>query len=102
MSGTETIELTQKDVKTICQDYRITESDYMELDDEQLKLKEAINSLPASDYVMFCLYTELASERKLAKMLGLSRTPISRELRRIRGIIIDYLENNGKNCISDV
>jgi len=95
MSGTETIELTQKDVKTICQDYRITESDYMELDDSQLRLKEAINSLPASDYVMWCLYTELASERKLAKMLGLSRTPISKELRRIREEIKEKLGDYG-------
>lgn len=86
------IELSQDEVKAICREYRITDDDYLKLNDEQLTLKEAINSLSPSDYIIFCLYCELASERRLAKVLGLSRTPISRCLKDIRSKITEYIE----------
>lgn len=92
MSSRKSEPLTQKDVKPIIAEYRITDDDYLNLDDEQLKLKETINSLPDSDFIMWCLYCELASERKLAAMLGISRSPISKELRRIRETIKKRLE----------
>ena len=88
------IELSQEDVKAICKEYRITDDDYLTLNDEQLLLKQAINSLSPSDYIIFCLYCELASERRLAKTLGLSRTPISKCLKDIRQKINEYIETH--------
>lgn len=76
--------LTTSDVKAICEEYRLKGSDIMSMDDEQYRLMEALQKLDTADYVMFCLYTEMASERKLAKYLKMSRTPISNELRRIK------------------
>lgn len=87
-------EINPKDVKAIVSEYRLNEDDFLNLTDEELKLKKAINQLCTSDFVMFCLYSELASERALSRLLGISRTPISKELKRIKAEIKKYLEDD--------
>ena len=95
-------EIPQKDVKAICREYKLSQdSDMLNLSDDEVVMKEALNSLSPSDYVLFCLYCELASERKLAKMLGISRSPISKEIKRIREQIKQYIYEHSVDIDSD-
>lgn len=94
---TKNEELTTKDVKAICSEYRLKDEDKFNLTDEEYSLREALNELDTADYIMFCLYIELASERKLANYLKMSRTPISKELKRIKGKIITNMLKKGDN-----
>lgn len=95
MSKKNSTEIPSSEVKKICKEYRLSNDDMMNLTDEDVALKEALNRLSPSDYVLFCLYSELASERKLASMLGISRSPISKEIKRIRNLIKEYLDDDG-------
>lgn len=62
-------------------------------DNEQLyNWKKAIQSLQKSDQIIFALYAELESERKVADLLGVSRSPIHKTIVNIRKQITDYLK----------
>lgn len=65
----------------------ITEED----DDEQVRLKTIIQSLDRVDIIVLLLYTHYGSERKTAKALNVSRSPINRRLKKIRKEIKDKL-----------
>lgn len=54
-------------------------------DSEELyNIKQAITALPKSDQIIFILYTELESEKKVSDLLGVSRSPIHKLLSSIK------------------
>lgn len=54
-------------------------------DSEELyNIKQAIQTLPKSDQIIFILYTELESEKKVSDLLGVSRSPIHKVLSAIK------------------
>lgn len=81
------IDITAKELKAICKEYEYDEEAHMLLDegeDERPHLiKRAMSQLDKSDFIIFCLYMEYKSERKVASVLGCSRTPIHNELVKI-------------------
>ena len=96
MERTKTINITQKEVKNICEQFSISDDYIVKDTDECLKMKKAMARLDRSDFVIMSLYAELQSERALASILGVSRTPINHELKRIRKILKGYLEDDKK------
>lgn len=82
--------ISKQELKGIMDDYKPnTDKD----DDYILLIKEAIQSLNESDKIIFLLYTEFASEQKLADLLNVSRTPIHSLIVKCRQKINDYIKN---------
>ena len=78
------IKLTPNEVKNICEQFTINENSKVYDSENEYNMKKAMESLDKSDWIIMCLYAELQSERKLAEILGVSRTPIGKELKRIK------------------
>ena len=72
------INITAKELKAICKEYEYdAEAHLLSEDDERpFLIKKAMSKLDKSDYIIFCLYMEYKSERKVAQLLGCSRTPL--------------------------
>lgn len=89
------INITAKELKAICKEYEYSEEAHLLLDegeDERPHLiKKAMSLLEKSEYIIFCLYMEYRSERKVASILNCSRTPIHNELDKIKKKIIKLL-----------
>lgn len=94
MKEKEKINIDPKELKAICKEYEY-DPDIMNDEDERVhELKYALSLLDRSDFIIFCLYMELQSERKVADILGCSRTPVSRTLKRIKEqIMTNYVRN---------
>lgn len=81
-------------INKILDEYKPHNSIWREDDDFIHFAKEAIQSLSDSDKIIFVLYCEYGSLRKVAKDLGVSHTIIYKEITRIRGLIYDYIKIN--------
>lgn len=83
----DSIDITAKELKAICKEYEYDKEAHLLLDegeDERPHLiKKAMSQLDKSDFIIFCLYMEYKSERKVASVLHCSRTPIHNELVKI-------------------
>lgn len=95
----ERIQIEPKELKAICKEYEYDDDPFCDEDDRVHDLKHALSKLERSDYIIFCLYLEYQSERKVAEILGCSRTPVSRTLKRIKEEILRYydLESDNNN-----
>lgn len=80
-----TIEISPKELRNIMSQF---EPNMLTDDEETYKLKEAIQKLDKSDAIIFSLYTEMESERKVADVLGVSRSPIHKILTKIKEQIL--------------
>jgi hypothetical protein len=89
----EEVSLTPKMIKQICEEYMLKEGDELIYDDEYYNLLKALAKLDRAEFIIFCLYAHYQSERKTAKILGLSRTPIHKALTQIREKINKMLWN---------
>ena len=86
--------ISSKELKNIMSEY---EPDMLTDNEDVYNFKQAIQALQKSDQIIFCLYTELESERKVAELLGVSRSPIHKLIVDIRKQITDYLEKDDTN-----
>ena len=88
--------INPKEVRAICSEYAFEEENAMWEEDKRVyAIKKALASLDKADYIIWCLYMEMQSERKVAKQLGVSRTPINKAIKRIkREITTKILEDN--------
>ena len=66
------------------EDYQPDTSIWREYDDMVLYLKQAVDALETSDRIIFVLYCEYGSLRKVGKKLGVSHSIIYKNLRRIK------------------
>ena len=92
---TQTIDISREELRRITDEYKYDpEQEFWDLDgdDRVWKVKKAMSRLDISDYIIYCLYLELRSERKLAALLGMSRTPIHKYLVKVKSQIISNLE----------
>lgn len=86
-------------IKEVIDEYK-PDNDIMSDDDEEMRiLKESIMNLPTANRIIFLLYSELASYRKVAKKLGVSHTIIYKQIKSIREdirewIVLHYPMNN--------
>lgn len=76
-----TIEVTKEEIRNIMEQF---EPDVLMDTEEAYAYKKAIKTLDKSDQIIFALYAELESERKVAELLGVSRSPIHKILSKIR------------------
>ena len=92
---TQTIDISREELRKITDEYKYDPEAYfwdLDTDVRVWKVKKAMSMLDISDYIIFCLYLELRSERKLAALLGMSRTPIHKYLVKVKSQIINNLE----------
>lgn len=93
-----TAKLTAEEIREICSKYEYspTEDFWAEDgDDRALRMKKAMSYLDRSDYVMMCLLTELQSERKVADVLNVSRTPVHKCLLEIKQKLMEIYDGLG-------
>lgn len=77
------------DVDKLVREY-LPDNDLWSEEDELIgRYKRNIMRLEMADRIIFLLYVELASYRKVAKMLGCSHTLISKEINRIKKLVKD-------------
>lgn len=87
------INITAKELRAICKEYEYdAEAHLLSEDDERpFLIKKAMSKLDKSDYIIFCLYMEYKSERKVAQLLGCSRTPLHNNIVKTKEQIKSYL-----------
>ena len=81
-------------LKKVMEDYKPDETIWREDDDDMLLLKRALDSLEDSDRIIFVLYAEWGSLRKVGKKLGVSHSIIYKNISRIKRQIYDYIKAN--------
>lgn len=88
-------QVNPKELKAICSEYAFDEDTAIfEEDTRVYAIKKALSTLDKADYILWCLYMELQSERKVAKQLGVSRTPINKAIKRIKQEITAKIEDD--------
>lgn len=87
------IDITPDELHQIMKEYEY-DPDIMNNEDERsLAIKKALTKIPEADKIIWCLYMELASSRKLGVLLGgVSHSTILKEIGRIRDEIIEHLD----------
>ena len=80
-----TIEITKNELNNILEQFQ---PDMLRDDERIFKYKKAMQSLEKSDQIIFSLYAEMESERKVAELLGVSRSPIHKIISKIKEEII--------------
>ena len=88
-------EITPKEIKDVLKEYEY-DSDIMNDEDPRvLAIKEALAQVPPADKIMFCMYLELGSSRRLGKFLGgISHSTVLKEIKRIKNNIISIMDKN--------
>lgn len=82
-----TINVKPSELRNIMDQFK---PDMLRDNEELYKYKEAMSHLEKSDQIIFSLYAELESERKVAELLGVSRSPIHKIITKIRKEILEY------------
>lgn len=85
-----TIRISGTELKNIMSQFSM---DILTDSEQCYQMKKAVEKLNTSDKIIFCLYSELQSERKVADILGVSRSPIHKLLQNIKNQILTNLEN---------
>ena len=81
-------------LKKVMEDYKPDYSIWGEDDEDMLLLKSALDSLEDADRIIFILYAEWGSLRKVGKRLGVSHSIIYKNISRIKRQIYDYIKAN--------
>lgn len=89
-------------LKRVMEDYQPDESIWREYDDDVLYLKQAMDNLSDADRIIFVLYCEYGSLRKVGKILGVSHSIIYKNIRRIKLLMYDFIKTNCDNADSDL
>lgn len=81
-------EIDNINIKDLIEEYLTpTEED----EDEQVRLKTIISNLDRAEMIILLLYAHYGSERKVAKYLNVSRSPVRTILNKTRNKIKDLL-----------
>lgn len=82
-----TIDIKPQELRNILEQFK---PDMLRDNEDLYKYKDALSNLEKSDQIIFSLYAELESERKVAELLGVSRSPIHKIITNIRKQILEY------------
>lgn len=88
------IEIDRTNLKKIMEDYEFNPDIMCEDDDKVRNAKYALSKLPESDRIIFILQTDIQSQRKVGKLLGVSHTAIGKEYNRIKNNLINIMNND--------
>lgn len=86
-----------ENINRVMEDYKADYSIWREDDDDMMNLKQAIDSLSESDRIIFVLYCEFGSLRKVGKKLGVSHSIIYKNVRRIKLQMLEWIKSNTNN-----
>lgn len=84
-------------IKTIDEFYAYDPTRYMmdeETDPRHHLIRRYVSTLPPAERVIFLIYMDQGSEEKTGRMLGCSRTPVHKVVRRIKDNLKLYLLEN--------
>lgn len=81
-------------LKNVMEDYKPDYSIWREDDEDMMLLKRALDSLEDSDRIIFVLYAEWGSLRKVGKKLGVSHSIIYKNISRIKRELYDFIKAN--------
>lgn len=83
-----------ENLKRVMEDYIPDETIWREYDDTMLHIKSAMNALSDADRIIFALYCEFGSLRKVGKQLGVSHSIIYKNIRRIKLEMLEWIKDN--------
>lgn len=86
-----------QNLNRVMEDYEPDETIWREYDDNILNIKQAMDSLSDADRIIFALYCEYGSLRKVGKQLGVSHSIIYKNIRRIKLQMLDWIRDNTEN-----
>ena len=86
----------------VMEGYKPDESIWREYSDDILMLKRAMDNLSDGDRIIFVLYCEYGSLRKVAKQLGVSHSIIYKNINRIKKEMYGYIKSNCNSCDSSL
>lgn len=89
-------------VTKVLEDYKPDEGIWREYDDDMLYLKRSMDALSDADRIIFMLYCEYGSLRKVGKILGVSHSIIYKNIKRIKEEMYDYIKTNCNNSNSSL
>lgn len=86
-----------ENLQRVMEDYEPDETIWREYSDDILNIKQAMDSLSDADRIIFALYCEYGSLRKVGKKLGVSHSIIYKNVRRIKLQMLEWLKDNTGN-----
>lgn len=86
----------------VMEDYKPDNSIWRDYNDDVFILKQALDHLKDSDRIIFVMYAEYGSLRKVGKQLGVSHSIIYKNIMRIKREIYDFVKTNFDNSNSDL
>lgn len=86
-----------QNLNRVMEDYQADESIWREYSDTVLNIKQAMDALSDADRIIFALYCEYGSLRKVGKQLGVSHSIIYKNIRRIKLQMLEWIKNNTDN-----
>lgn len=86
-----------ENLKRVMEDYEPDETIWREYGDDVLNIKQAMKALNDADRIIFALYCEYGSLRKVGKRLGVSHSIIYKNVRRIKLEMLEWLKDNTTN-----
>lgn len=93
------LNITGAEIRNIVNSYEI-DTIYAD-DDVTYAIKKAMNTLDASDKIIYCLYLELGTKTQVAEVLGISRISATRIIKSIEEHIKKLLNENNDRPITD-
>ena len=78
-----------ENLNRIMNDYKPNYDIFREDDDKMTQLKESVMKLADADRIIFIMYCELGSLRKVGKMLGISHTSAYKVIKKIKENILN-------------
>ena len=91
------INISGRQLRAICKEYEYDADAHLMLeegeDERPHLIKLALSKLNRADFIIWCLYMEYGSERKVANLLNVSHTPIHTCLERIKNDLKCLLQN---------
>lgn len=91
--------LTPRELKAIVAEYTYDEderfSDELAAEpkrsDKEWETIRALNKVNKSDFIIYCLYLNYGSARRVGKLLGTSHAPVTRVLRRVEDEVMNEM-----------
>ena len=91
--------LTSRELKAIVAEYTYDEDERFsdellpepKRSDKEWETIRALNKVNKSDFIIYCLYLNYGSTRRVGKLLGTSHAPVTRVLRRVEDEIMNEM-----------
>lgn len=91
--------LTSRELKAIVAEYTYDEDERFsdellpepKRSDKEWETIRALNKVNKSDFIIYCLYLNYGSARRVGKLLGTSHAPVTRVLRRVEDDIMNEM-----------